>query len=121
MDLFMWGVLWMYAVDGHRLRRPVLTKNNGNKHFCDGCPNNTGDLSHLRWTLVDHIQITEEQLTNVGHQGGAKCRCSECIRLKTVEDKWICRLGSFYGGGGLNTRDEIKARSRVNFVGSSSI
>ena len=103
-------------------KKACLDENNGNtglyKHFRDGCPNNTGDLSHLRWTLVDHIEVTQEQLTNVGHQGGAKCRCSECIRLKTVEDKWICRLGSFYGGGGLNTRDEIKARSRVNFVGS---
>ena len=60
----------------------------------------------------------EEQRVAAGHQGGPKCRCSECLRLKKEEDKWICRLGSFYGGGGLNTRDEIKARSRVNFVGT---
>lgn len=83
------------------------------KHFRDGCPANTAntDLAHLRWTLVDHIDVTEEQLVNAGHQGGAKCRCKECSRLKTVEDKWIRRLGSFYGSNGLNTRDEIKARS----------
>ena len=90
------------------------------KHFRDGCPANTAntDLAHLRWTLVDHIDVTEEQLVNAGHQGGAKCRCKECSRLKTVEDKWIRRLGSFYGSNGLNTRDEIKARSRVNFMGN---
>ena len=28
---------------------------------------------------------------------------------------WICRLRAFHGPGGLNTRDEIKARSRVLF------
>ena len=32
-----------------------------------------------------------------------------------VDDKWICRLGSFHHYG-LNTRDEIKAKSRVNFT-----
>ena len=83
------------------------------EHFRDGCPANTvnTDLAHLRWTLVDHIDVTEEQLVNAGRQGGAKCRCKECSRLKTVEDKWNCRLGSFYGSSGFNTRDEIKARS----------
>ena len=103
-------------------KKACLDRNSVNtglyKHFRDGCPAFTGDLSHLNWTLVDHIDITEERLISVGHQGGAKCRCSECIRLKTVEDKWICRLGSFYGTSGLNNRDEIKARSRVNFVGN---
>ena len=52
----------------------------------------TGDLSQLRWTLVDHIEVTEEQLTNAGHQGEAKCRCSECIRLKTIEDNGFVDL-----------------------------
>ena len=81
----------------------------------EGCPAHVdGDLSHLKWTLLDSVDISVESLDNVGHVGGAKCRCSECTRLKTVEDKWICRLGSFYGASGLNTRDEIKARSRVN-------
>ena len=90
------------------------------RHFRDGCPAHApgGTLSHLVWTLVDHIVVSEEQLLAVGHQGGPKCRCCKCLRLKKEEDKWICRLGSFYGGGGLNTRDEIKARSRVNFVGT---
>ena len=36
-------------------------------------------------------------------------------KLKDVEDKWICRLGTFNAPHGLNSRDEIKTRSRVNF------
>ena len=80
--------------------------------------NGGGEISHQRWTLVDHIDTSEVKLANAGHQGGAKCRCSECVRLKSTEDKWICRLGTFYGSGGLNSRDEIKARSRVNYVGN---
>ena len=89
------------------------------KHFKNGCPGGSGggDLKHLRWTLLDFIDTTQEKLVRVGHQGGPKCRCSECQRLKNVEDKWICRMGTFYGTNGLNTRDEIKARSRVNFIG----
>ena len=90
------------------------------KHFMDGCPThiNTGNLAHLTWTLVDHLDTSEGRLANAGHQGGPKCRCEECLRLKNIEDKWICRLGAFHGPSGLNTRDEIKARSRVNFVGN---
>ena len=89
------------------------------KHFKTGCPagNGGGELPQLRWTILDHVETTLGKLTTAGHIGGPKCRCSECQRLKTVEDKWICRVGSFYGDSGLNTRDEVKARSRVNFVG----
>ena len=43
----------------------------------------------------------EDKLSRGGHQGGAKCRCAECLRLKATQDKWIGRLGSFYGSGGL--------------------
>ena len=46
--------------------------------------------------------------------GGPKCRCSDCERLKFLEDKWICRMGSFYGESGLNNRDENQSKSRVN-------
>ena len=88
---------------------------------CDknGCPcgSEGGDLQHLRWTILDFMDTTEEKLVRVGHQGGPKCRCNECQKFKNVEDKWICRMGTFYGSNGLNTRDEIKARSRVNFIG----
>ena len=58
---------------------------------------------------------SEEKLEEVGHTGGAKYRCSECQRLKDQEDKWICRLGSFEQPAGLNARDEIQTRVRVNF------
>ena len=89
------------------------------KHFMNGCPrhNESGDLSHLKWTLIDFVDTSTERLSKAGHQGGAKCRCSECERLKRQEDKWICRLGTFYGVNGLNTRDEIKSKSRVNYGG----
>ena len=59
----------------------------------------------------------QEKLVRVGHQGGPKCRCSKFQKLKNIEEKLICRMGTFYGNNGLNTRDESKARSRVNFFG----
>ena len=87
------------------------------KHFYEGCPEHltNGNVDHLTHTLVDYIDTSEEQLKNAGHKGGVGCRCSECQRLKNQEDKWICRLGTFHPPHGLNTRDEIKTRSRVNF------
>ena len=85
-------------------------------HFKDGCPTHleTGNLEHLTITLIDSMTTSEEKLEDAGHTGGVQCRCSECERLKSIEDKWICRLGSFHQNG-LNTRDEIKSRDRVNF------
>ena len=74
-----------------------------------------GDVRHLVWTVVDFIETSEDLLREAGHIGGVACRCSECQRLKDQEDKWICRLGTFNPPHGLNTRDEIKTRSRVNF------
>ena len=90
------------------------------KHFKNGCPadKGDGDLAYVKWTLVDFVETSAEKLVNAGHLGGAKCRCTECQKLKDNEDKWICRLGTFYGRNGLNTRDEIKSKSRVNFKGS---
>ena len=105
-------------------KKACLDKNSINtglyRHFRDGCPGDTGarDLSHLRWTLLDHLDTNTEKLDRAGHQGGAKCRCSECTKLKNCEDKWICRLGAFHPPNGLNSRDEVKARSRINFVGT---
>ena len=82
-----------------------------------GCPQHltSDNVRHLTYTLLDHIDTSEEQLNNTGHTGGIGCRCSECQRLKDQEDKWICRLGTFHPPHGLNSRDEIKTRSRVNF------
>ena len=94
-----------------------LTNTGLYKHFHEGCPTHleTGDLSHLTYTLLDYIDTSEEQLRVAGHTGGVQCRCSECQRLKDTEDKWICRLGTFNAPFGLNSRDEIKSRVRVNF------
>ena len=34
------------------------------------------------------------------------------MKLKEIEDKWILKMGSFYGISGLNIRDEVKKKSR---------
>ena len=88
------------------------------KHFQDGCQKHveTGNIRHLTFTLIDHIETSSERLRDASHQGGAGCRCGECQRLKDCEDKWIMRLGSFHPPHGLNTRNEIITRSRVNFT-----
>ena len=87
------------------------------KHFMEGCPEHIdkGNVKHLTWTIIDFIETSDEKLEDAGHVGGVGCRCNECQRLKDQEDKWICRLGTFHPPNGLNSRDEIKARSRVNF------
>jgi hypothetical protein len=86
------------------------------KHFQDGCPNDTGrSKSHIRLTLVDFYDTTEDKLRQAGHEPGPQCRCVECNRLKRVEDKWILRMGTFHGDGGLNSRDEFTAVARGNY------
>ena len=86
------------------------------KHFQDGCPNDTGaEKSHIRVTLVDFLDTTEDRLRVAGHEPGPQCRCAECQKLKRTEDKWILRMGTFYGESGLNTRDELTAAVRGNY------
>ena len=88
------------------------------KHFTlgNGCPNDTGrEKETLRFTLIDYINVSKENLIKVGHKKGAKCRCSECNRRKALEDSWILRMGTFYGDGALNSRDEIQAKTRCNW------
>ena len=85
------------------------------KHFQDGCPNDTGaDKTHIRVTLVDFHDTSEDRLRQAGHEPGPQCRCAECSKLKQIEDKWILKMGTFYGESGLNTRDEITAAVRGN-------
>ena len=74
-----------------------------------------GEHLCLTWTLLDSMVTSEGKLAEVGHGGGVACRCSECQRLKDIEDKWIMRMGTFNSPHGLNTRDEIQTRCRVNF------
>ena len=58
---------------------------------------------------------TEDRLRQAGHETGPQCKCVECGKLKRIEDKWIFKMGTFYGDIGLNTRDEITA-AKVYFV-----
>ena len=44
--------------------------------------------------------------------------CQEEKDLKKLEDKWICNLGTLFGGGGLNRRNEVLSHRRRNFGGS---
>ena len=92
-------------------------KSNGTglcKHFMEGCPNDKGDVhkKNLSFSLVDFYDTTNEKLKKAKHLPGPKCRCKECMKLKEIEDKWILKMGSFYGSSGLNIRDEIKKKSR---------
>ena len=79
------------------------------KHFYNKCPNDTNDpkLKQLRMTLIDSMLTSHVKLQTAGHQPGPQCRCSECGKLKELEDKWIMRMGT-YEGKGLNDRNEIK-------------
>ena len=86
------------------------------KHFMEGCPNDTGvEKEHLRLTLLDYFDTTEERLRTAGHQPGPQCQCSECAKLLKTENKWILRLGTFFAPAGLNTRNEIKSTVRGNY------
>ena len=90
------------------------------KHFTlkDGCPNDTGrGKDTLRFTLVDFIDVKEEDLVKAGHVKGPKCRCLQCGRLKDLEDQWMVKMGTFWGDGGLNSRDEIQSKTRYNWGG----
>ena len=67
---------------------------------------------------AENVKFSKYIVEESRHMGD----CSEVETLhltkwsfEGLEDKWICRLGSFYQPAGLNTRDEIKSRVRVNF------
>ena len=59
-------------------------------------------------------KVAQNRTTLVGHEPGAKCKCHVCGKHKTLEDKFMVRTGSFYNHG-LNTRDEIRRKSRCNW------
>ena len=91
-------------------------KSNGtglSKHFMEGCPHDTGPQKQtLNITLIDYYDTTKTKLLKANHVKGPQCRCNECNILKSLEDKWILKLGSFYGKSGLNSRDEVKKKTR---------
>ena len=84
-------------------------------HFAVGCPGDSGkDKSNLSVTLLDYMDVTEEEVQTAQH-GGVGCVCSLCRKLKNLEDNWIMKLGCFYHPGGLNKRDEIKNKVRSKY------
>ena len=78
------------------------------RHFVVGCP---GDInrnkSHLKIILVDHYDVTKEQLCISNHKDGAGCKCEHCILLKTIEVKWMVITNSTSETYGLNSMDEV--------------
>ena len=84
-------------------------------HFSVGCPGDTDrDKSHLSVTLLDYMDVTEEEVQGAQH-GGVGCVCTLCRKLKNLEDNWIMKLGCFYHPHGLNKRDEIKNKVRSKY------
>ena len=85
-------------------------------HMKELCNLNMGpDLSSIRVTLMEHMDTTHEKLTIAGHKPGPGCRCDECGKLKALEDKWICCIGSYHGAFGLNDRNEITNKIRSTY------
>ena len=87
-----------------RWRQHKSTCNNGpsantgiSKHFTmhGSCPNNLSrEKETLSYTLIDHIDVTKEDLVKAGHVPGPKYRYQECSRLKDLKDQWIVRMGT---------------------------
>ena len=81
-------------------------------HFMDGCPFDTGkDKTNLNITLIDFYDTTQEKLQKANHSSGPYCPCKECENLKHLEDRWILKMGTFYGSSGLNSKDEAKSKT----------
>ena len=64
------------------------------------------------------MDVSQEELTEAGHVKGPKCRCAQCEKLKDLEDRWILKMGTFYGEGALNSRDEVQSKTRYNWGGN---
>ena len=88
------------------------------KHFTlgNGYPNDTGrEKETLRFTLIDYIDVSKENLIRVGHEKGAKCRCSECNILKKLEDS---RILKHFMGMELSIQ-EMRYRQRQGTIGTT--
>ena len=94
----------------------------------DGCPFDTGkEKLTLSIKLIDFYDTTEEKLVAADHGPGPKCRCGECIHLKDLEDRWILKMGTFYGDSRLYTRHSallqtpnLTCRMECGLIGSSN-
>ena len=85
-------------------------------HYKEGCSQNLGpDLASVRVTLLEHMDTTHENLLKSKHKPGPGCRCAECGKLKSMEDKWIFRMGTYHGVHGLNDRNEITNKVRGQY------
>ena len=85
------------------------------KHFRDGCVNDPGiNKENIRISLIDYMETSAEKLRVSNHKG-SNCKCSECDKLRKIENKWILRLGTFYGDSGLNARNTLESGVRVQF------
>ena len=60
------------------------------------------------------MDTTAGKLIDSGHRKG-NCKCSECDKLRKLENKWILRLGTFYGERGLNARNILDSAVRVQY------
>ena len=69
----------------------------------------------VRVTLMEHMDTTHDKLVAANHKPGPGCRCKECGKLKSLEDKWICRMGTYHGRYGLNDRCEITNKVRGQY------
>ena len=86
------------------------------KHISKGCSEYIGpEMKNVTVSLLEQFNTSDEKLKRANHGGGAGCQCSQCILLKQIEDKWICRLGTYHGKFGLNERDEISNRARASY------
>ena len=44
--------------------------------------------SSLEFTLLDYMDVSEEELIEAGHVKGPQCRCKQYSKLKDLEDRW---------------------------------
>ena len=83
------------------------------EHYRVGCPSDPGaELSQISITLLEHMEVSHEDILKYMHKNSPGCQCDLCKKLKEKEDKWICRMGTLHQPHGLNSRDEIKRKSR---------
>ena len=73
-----------------------------------------GEINNIIISLIDFMETTDDKLQRENHKKG-NCKCLECDKLRRIENKWIMRLGTFYGESGLNGRNIINSGVRVQF------
>ena len=55
------------------------------------------------------MDTTKKKLQRANHRKG-NCKCTECDKLRRLENIWIMRLGTFHGESGLNARENNQYR-----------